>query len=49
MHTGRTNQSCCPCGDPKTVAHIAVPPRAVTLMESAAPIAWRDIVGDVAL
>ncbi|MCO8268159.1 MULTISPECIES: hypothetical protein [unclassified Haloferax] len=49
MYTGRTDQPCCLCDDPKTVARIAVPPRAVTLMENAAPIAWRDIVGDVTL
>ncbi|ELZ71845.1 hypothetical protein C457_07341 [Haloferax prahovense DSM 18310] len=49
MYTGRTDRPCCLCDDPKTVARIAVPPRAVTLMENAAPIAWRDIVGDVTL
>ncbi|KTG07599.1 hypothetical protein [Haloferax profundi] len=49
MYTGRTDQPCCLCDDPKTVARIAVPPRAVTLMRNAAPIAWRDIVGDVTL
>ncbi|GGC57612.1 hypothetical protein [Haloferax sulfurifontis] len=49
MYTGRTDQPCCLCDDPKTVARIAVPPRAVMLMENAAPIAWRDIVGDVTL
>ncbi|AFK19189.1 hypothetical protein E6P09_10430 [Haloferax mediterranei ATCC 33500] len=49
MYTGRTDQPCCLCDDPKTVTRIAVPPRAVTLMQNAAPIAWRDIVGDVTL
>ncbi|KAB1194370.1 hypothetical protein GJR96_13345 [Haloferax sp. MBLA0076] len=49
MYTGRTDQPCCLCDDPRTVARIAVPPRAVTLMRNAAPIAWRDIVGDVTL
>lgn len=49
MYTGRTDRPCCLCDDPKTVARIAVPPRAVTLMRNADPIAWRDIVGDVTL
>ncbi|WP_396612738.1 hypothetical protein ACH9L7_05550 [Haloferax sp. S1W] len=49
MYTGRTDQPCCLCDDPKTVARIAVPPRAVLLMENVGPIAWRDIVGDVTL
>ncbi|KAB1188541.1 MULTISPECIES: hypothetical protein [Haloferax] len=49
MYTGRTDQPCCLCDDPKTVARIAVPPRAVTLMRNADPIAWRDIVGDVTI
>ncbi|ELZ82239.1 hypothetical protein [Haloferax larsenii] len=49
MYTGRTEQPCCLCDDPKTVARIAVPPRAVLLMKNSGPIAWRDIVGDVTL
>ncbi|WP_411963331.1 hypothetical protein [Haloferax sp. YSMS24] len=49
MFTGRTNRPCCLCDDPETVTRIAIPPRAVTLMRNADPIAWRDIVGDVTL
>ena len=49
MYTGRTDRPCCLCDHPETVTRIAIPPRAVTLMRNAAPIAWRDIVGDVTL
>jgi hypothetical protein len=49
MYTGTTERPCCLCGDTDTVARIDVPPRAVTLMRNGGPIAWRDIVGEVAL
>ncbi|MEF8818160.1 MAG: hypothetical protein V5A31_02190 [Haloferacaceae archaeon] len=49
MYTGRTEQPCCLCGDPDTVARIDVPPRAVGLMENAGPIAVADIVGSASI
>lgn len=49
MYTGRTEQPCCLCGDEETVTRLDVPPRAVTLMRNAGPIAWRDIVGEVSI
>jgi hypothetical protein len=49
MYTGRTEQPCCLCTDTDTVARLDLPPRAVTLMRNAGPIAWRDIVGEVSI
>ncbi|MFB6153211.1 MAG: hypothetical protein ABEJ27_03060 [Halodesulfurarchaeum sp.] len=49
MYTGRTEQPCCLCGDRDVSRHVAVPPRAVTLMANSGSIAWRDIVGSVEL
>lgn len=49
MYTGQTEQPCCLCGDADTVARLDLPPRTVTLMRNADPIAWRDIVGDVSI
>ncbi|WP_277555392.1 hypothetical protein [Halobaculum limi] len=49
MYTGRTEQPCCLCDSPETVARIDIPPRAVQLMKNADPIAWRDIVGEVSI
>jgi hypothetical protein len=49
MYTGRTEQPCCLCGARETAARIDVPPRAVQLMDNAAPIAWRDIVGSATI
>lgn len=49
VYTGSTEQPCCLCGGRDVVRRIAVPPRAVTLMENGDPIAWRDIVGTVGL
>ncbi|MFB6156689.1 MAG: hypothetical protein ABEJ34_02470 [Haloferacaceae archaeon] len=49
MYTGRTEQPCCLCGNPETATRIDVPPRAVSLMENAGSIAWRDIVGSVSI
>lgn len=49
MYTGRTDQPCCLCDDPATSHRIAVPPRAIQLMDNGDPIAWRDVVGTVTL
>jgi hypothetical protein len=49
MYTGKTEQPCCLCDDPDTVARIDLPPRAVTVMKHGDPIAWRDIVGEVSI
>ncbi|WP_152041094.1 hypothetical protein [Salinigranum salinum] len=49
MYTGQTEQPCCLCADDDTVARLDLPPRAVTLMRNADPIAWRDIVGEVSI
>ncbi|WP_435062788.1 hypothetical protein [Halobaculum sp. EA56] len=49
MYTGRTEQPCCLCDSPETVARIDIPPRTVQLMKHADPIAWRDIVGEVSI
>jgi hypothetical protein len=49
MYTGQTEQPCCLCADGDTVARLDLPPRAVTLMRNADPIAWRDIVGEVSI
>jgi hypothetical protein len=49
MYTGRTEQPCCLCDDTDTVARLDLPPRTVTLMRNADPIAWRDIVGEVSI
>ncbi|MFC7137386.1 hypothetical protein [Halobaculum litoreum] len=49
MYTGRTEQPCCLCDSPDTVARIDIPPRAVQLMKHSDPIAWRDIVGEVSI
>jgi hypothetical protein len=49
MYTGKTEQPCCLCDDPETVARLDLPPRAVTLMKHGGRIAWRDIVGDVSV
>jgi len=49
MYTGRTERPCCLCGSEETTARIDIPPRAVQLMKNSAPIAWRDIVGEVSI
>lgn len=49
MYTGKTEQPCCLCDSPETVARVDVPPRAVRLMKHGDPIAWRDIVGAVSI
>lgn len=49
MYTGRTETPCCLCGAAETESRIEVPPRALSLMENAGPIAWRDVVGPVGL
>jgi hypothetical protein len=49
MYTGQTEQPCCLCGAEETVARLDLPPRTVTLMRNADPIAWRDIVGEVSI
>ncbi|MUV58397.1 hypothetical protein [Halogeometricum sp. CBA1124] len=49
MYTGKTEQPCCLCDDPETVARVDVPPRAVPMMKHSGPIAWRDIVGEVSI
>ncbi|MFB6207363.1 MAG: hypothetical protein ABEJ05_12650 [Haloglomus sp.] len=49
MYTGKTQQPCCLCGRKETAVRIDIPPRAVQLLENSAPIAWRDIEGDVSL
>lgn len=49
MYTGKTEQPCCLCGDPVTTTRLDLPPRAVQLLKNSAPIAWRDIVGEVSI
>ncbi len=49
MYAGLKNTPCCLCGRDDTHTRIAVPPRALTLMENSGPIAWRDVVGTVTL
>jgi hypothetical protein len=49
MYTGRTDRVCCLCADPEPRTHIEVPPRALTLLKNAEPIAWRDVDGPVTL
>jgi hypothetical protein len=49
MYTGKTEMPCCLCGDPETVARLDLPPRAIQALENSGPIAWRDVVGEVAI
>ena len=49
MYAGLKNTPCCLCGRDDTHTRIAVPPRALTLMENGDPISWRDVVGAVTL
>ena len=49
VYAGLKNTPCCLCGREDTHTRIAVPPRALTLMENGGPIAWRDVVGSVTL
>ena len=49
MYTGKTEQPCCLCGDPDTTTRLDLPPRAVQLLKTSGPIAWRDIVGEVSI
>ena len=49
MYAGLKNTPCCLCGRDDTHTRIAVPPRALTLMENGGPISWRDVVGAVTL
>ncbi|WP_096396089.1 hypothetical protein [Halorubrum trapanicum] len=49
MYAGLKNTPCCLCGRDDTHTRIAVPPRALRLMENGGPIAWRDVVGTVTL
>lgn len=49
MYTGKTEQPCCLCDDPETVARLDLPPRAITEMKHADAIAWQDVVGEVAI
>ena len=49
MYAGLKNTPCCLCGRDETHTRIALPPRALNLMENGDPIAWRDVVGTVTL
>jgi hypothetical protein len=49
VYAGLKNTPCCLCGRDDTHTRIAVPPRALRLMENGEPIAWRDVVGTVTL
>ena len=49
MYAGLKNTPCCLCGRDDTHTRIAVPPRAIRLMENGEPISWRDVVGTVTL
>ncbi|RLM51516.1 hypothetical protein EXE48_07000 [Halorubrum sp. ASP1] len=49
MYAGLKSTPCCLCGRDDTHTRIAVPPRALRLMENGEPIAWRDVVGTVTL
>ncbi len=49
MYTGKTEQPCCLCDDPETVARIDLPPRAIPLMRHGEVIAWQDVVGEVSV
>jgi hypothetical protein len=49
VYAGLKNTPCCLCGRDDTHTRIAVPPRALRLMENGGPIAWRDVVGTVTL
>jgi len=49
VYAGLKNTPCCLCGREETHTRIAVPPRALNLMQNGDPIAWRDVVGTVTL
>ena len=49
MYTGKTEKACCLCGNPDISSRLDLPPRAVPLLKHAEAIAWRDIVGEVAI
>lgn len=49
MYTGKTEQPCCLCDDPETVARLDLPPRAIRRMKHADAIAWQDVVGEVSI
>ena len=49
MYAGLKNTPCCLCGRDDTHTRIAVPPRALRLMDNGGPISWRDVVGTVTL
>lgn len=49
MYTGKRERPCCLCGNPDTARRLDLPPRAVEAMKHSGRLAWRDIIGDVAL
>ncbi|AUX10063.1 hypothetical protein AArcSl_2441 [Halalkaliarchaeum desulfuricum] len=49
MYTGRPEKPCCLCDRSDTPHRIDVPPRALTSMKNAGPIAWQDVEGEVSL
>ena len=49
MYTGKRERPCCLCGDPDTARRLNLPPRAIEAMKHSGRVAWRDIVGEVAI
>ncbi|PSP86911.1 hypothetical protein BRC90_11865 [Halobacteriales archaeon QS_4_69_34] len=49
MYTGKTEQPCCLCGDPESVARLDLPPRTIQLLRHSGSIAWRDVVGELSI
>lgn len=49
MYTGKTERPCCLCGDSETATRLDLPPRAIQRLDNAGPIAWRDVVGEIAI
>lgn len=49
MYTGKTEQPCCLCDNPDTVARVDLPPRALDEMKHGNPIAWQDVIGEVSI
>lgn len=49
MYTGKTEQPCCLCDNPETVARVDLPPRAINEMKHGDPIAWQDVIGEVSV
>jgi hypothetical protein len=49
MYTGKRERPCCLCSDPEVEHRLNLPPRAIEAMKHGERIAWRDVLGEVAV